>query len=144
VGQFAFAGARAPGPLEAGLDPEPDLTTCSFDPGFPSSVAFSAILARDPAGTGAALCGGSVYFGSRDGTFWSVQGASSGAVLAACSPTCVARSQTTVRGDLLSETAAAEFRGGLVETLSPSAGDCAGCVLPCAGRYELTGTRETP
>jgi hypothetical protein len=140
VGAFSFAGALAT-EVAAGLDPDPDLTTCSWDPGFPSSVSFPGTLAGDLDGAAAALCrDGPAYFGTHAGARWTVEAISEGAVLGSCGPTCAARARTVVTGDLLPDPSApTEFRGALVEQLTSSAGDCGGCFLPCAARYELTG-----
>jgi hypothetical protein len=137
LARLAFGGALASGPLEAGLDPQPDLTTCSFDPGFPGSIAFTAALAADPEGTAAALCASSIYFGTRAGARWRVESTSDGAVLGACGPTCLARSRTILTGDVGPDPSApVEFRGGLVEQLTPIT-ECGECTIPCAARYTL-------
>jgi hypothetical protein len=142
VGVFRFQGALvADAP---GLDPEPSLTTCSFDPGFPTSVGFSGTLAGDVDGSAAALCrDGPVMFGTHSGARWTVEISTDGAVLGSCGPTCGARSRTIVAGDVGPDPSApTTFQGALVEQLTPSAGDCGGCVLPCAARYALTGTTQ--
>jgi hypothetical protein len=144
LGQFAFTGALGT-EVEAGLDPDPDLTTCSFDPAFPTTIRFSATLAHNTAGSAAALCReGTVFFGTRSGESWRVELASGGAVLGACGATCVARARTVVAGVAGPDPAApVEFQGALVEQLTRDGGDCGAC-LPCAGRYALTGAREGP
>lgn len=136
--QLAFVGSLVSGPLEAGLDPQQDLTTCSFDPGFQSTIRFAATLAGDPEGTAAALCASSIYFGTRAGARWRVESTSDGAVLGGCN-SCLARSRTIVTGDAGPDPSApAEFRGALVEQLTPTT-ECRGCTIPCAARYTLVG-----
>jgi hypothetical protein len=141
LGQFAFVGGLAT-EVEGGLDPDPALTSCAFDPAYPTTIRFAATLAHDPGGSAAALCReGTVFFGTRTGESWRVELSSGGAVLGACGATCVARARTVVAGVAGPDPAApVEFQGALVEQLTQDGGDCGAC-LPCAGRYTLAGTR---
>jgi hypothetical protein len=149
IGQFTFEAAYAT-TLAAGLDPMPVPTTCSFDPAFPTTIVFSGTLTvsgtvtGDPEGSSAALCrNGPVMFGKHTGPRLSVEITSDGAVLGSCGLTCAARSRTIIEGDVGPDPEApTTFKGALVEQLTESSGDCTRCVLPCAARYELTGTTQ--
>jgi hypothetical protein len=147
VARFAFeaTAATTATPLPAGLDPDPAVTDCAAALGFSDTLTtFAATLSHDPDGSAGALCrtGGRVLYGTRTATRWDVEAASDGAVLGACSPTCVARSRTVIVGDVSPDAdAPTSFGGALIEQLSPRA-DCGSCALPCAKRYVLTGAPE--
>lgn len=147
VAAFAFAGTRtsAADPLLAGLDPVPAVTDCGSPLAYPAAVSFSGTLSAGTGSTGA-LCRGSgpVLRGSRSGARWTVEESTDGAVLAACGSTCGATLRVVVAGDVTLDPGGVPtaFDGALLEVLTPSAGDCGGCALPCAGRYALTGTPE--
>jgi hypothetical protein len=154
VATLGFTAApKAAGELEPGMDPEPALTDCGPAIGFPVDAdghraalpPFRGSLAGDAAGPGGALCrsSGRILFGTRAGTRWVVEDSTDGAVLGGCGPTCAARSRVVIAGDLTLEPAPS-FRGALVEQLTPTGGTCGACVLPCAARYQLTGTPEGP
>jgi hypothetical protein len=147
VAAFEFAGARttAADPLLAGLDPVSGVTDCGTPLAYPAAVSFSGTLSAGTGSTGA-LCrvSGPILHGSRSGDRWTVEESTDGAVLAACGPTCGATLRVVVEGDVVLDPGGVPtaFEGALVEVLTPSAGDCGGCALPCAGRYALTGTPE--
>jgi hypothetical protein len=143
VGRFSFSATLA-AEVEAGFDPDPSLTACAFDPGFPGALRFGGTLARNPESSSAALCRNDVvFFGTRAGERWDVEISSDGAVLPSCGATCLARSRSFVKGLAGPDPEApTEFGGALVEQLTASAGDCGRCVLPCAGRYTLSGVSE--
>jgi hypothetical protein len=147
VAEFTFE-AVATTAIAAGLDPEPALTDCTAGLGFPATLdPFGGTLAADPASAAGALCRprGPHLFGTRAGPRFRVETSSGGAVLGVCGPTCAATSRLVITGDVLPDVAAPqEFRGALVEQLSPSEGACDACALPCAARYRLTGTVVPP
>ncbi len=152
VGSFSFIGGRvAKGAPEIALfDPVPDLPDCGVDPGFPTTITpFSATLASDATGTAGVLCraNGPVLFGTRADNRWMVSDSTDGAVLAACDPTCAARSDVSIRGDVVPDAISPTgFQGALVEQLTQTAGSCGACGAPlsCAARYQLTGTVLPP
>jgi hypothetical protein len=152
VATLAFSGELTAGAgLSPGLDPDPAMTDCDAAKlGFPSvenraDLAFRGTLATDGTGASGALCraGAPILFGTRAGPRWTVEEATDGAVLGACGPTCAARSRVVIAGDLAPDPTPV-FTGALVEQLTPAAGNCGGCVLPCAARYQLTGAEEAP
>ncbi len=150
VASFTFSGTKTDaGTLDPALDldPEPSLTDCAAEMGFPapSLPVFTGTLSADATGPGGALCrtAGPILYGTRSGVRWEVEDASDGAVLGGCDPTCAAQSRIFIRGDVVPDTTAPTgFVGALVEQLTQTGGACGPCILPCAARYALSGTVE--
>jgi hypothetical protein len=145
VARLSFAFEPASGPLADGLDPEVNVTDCPASLAAPEPGRFAATLSAEPGGTAGALCRstGAIMYGTRTGSRWEVALGSAGAVLAPCGATCAARSDQSIRGDVAPDPdAPTSFTGALVERFSRTDGECGSCPLPCAVRYDLTGSAE--
>jgi hypothetical protein len=145
VARLSFEYVPATAALAAGLDPYGNVTDCPSTLVAPEPRRFAATLSADPAGEAGAVCRstGAIMYGTRNGTRWEVEAGTDGAVLGTCGPTCAARSDTSVRGDVAPEPdAPTSFTGALVERFSRTDGACGSCPLPCAVRYDLTGSAE--